>query len=115
MQGYYRILTPVNYGGNILHANTIHWLRLPETNIQKLIELGMISGIKTPPISEIPELADFSDKLEKKNIFTVQQFLEAQYDDLKSIWRRKDHIDKYKKLLIETYLLVPFDKKPCNC
>ena len=115
MDGYYRILTPLDYGGNILRKGSVHWLRLSPQNLQKLIELGLVSEIKSPPLSEIPEMKEFLVKLDKKGITTLKQFLEAQYDDLKSIWRRKDHIEAHKQKLIETYLVVPGKKDCDNC
>lgn len=115
MEGYYRVLTPLSYGNQILRPGSVHWLRLPPQNIAKLIELGQISEIKSPPLSEIPELKEFAVKLEKKGINTLKQFLEADYDNLKSIWRRKDHIASKKQELIETYLVVKSKKDCDNC
>jgi len=115
MQGYYRILTPLSYGGEILRKNTVHWLRLKPENITKLIETKAIAPIRTPPLSEIPELEQYTERLHKKGITTLQQFLEADYEQLKTIWRRKDHIEKHKENLIQTYLIVPDTEKPCNC
>lgn len=115
MQGYYRVITALSYGGTILRPNSIHWLRLPPENIAKLIEIGSISAVKTPPISEVPLLENFEARLKKKGITTVQQFLEAQHSDLTSIWRRKDHLDNLKQQIINTYLIVETKPKDCNC
>lgn len=115
MDGYYRIKTPLSYGGIILHANTVHYLRLKPENISKLIELGQIAQISTPPIEEIPELQQFSDKLNKLGIYTLKQFLEANPNDLKSIWRRKDHLGTHKQNLINQYLLVQKKDEGCGC
>lgn len=114
MDGYYRIKTPLSYGGIILHANTVHYLRLKPENISKLIELGHIAQISTPPIEEIPELQQFTSKLNKLGIRTLKQFLEANPNDLKSIWRRKDHLEAHKQNLISQYLLVQKDEG-CGC
>lgn len=116
MDGYYRIKTPLSYGGEILHSNTVHYLRLKPENISKLIELGHISQISTPPIEEIPELQQFAERLNKLGIYTLKQFLEAKPDSLKSIWRRKDYIETHKQNLIQQYLLVEKQKdNDCGC
>lgn len=115
MDGYYRIRTPLSYGGTILHANTVHYLRLKPENISKLIELGHIAPISTPPVQEIPELEQYAERLNNLGIHTLKQFLEANPDKVKSIWRRKDHVESHKQNIIQKYLLVEKKKDDCGC
>lgn len=115
MQGYYRILTPLDYGGQILHANTIRWLRLKPENIAVLIELGNITPVRTPPLRELPEWEKFINRLEGKGIVTIQDFLETPDENLKFIWRNTEQITKRKQELIQTYLMVQVADNGCNC
>jgi hypothetical protein len=115
MQGYYRIHTPLAYHGIILRANSIHWLRLKPENLAVLVELGNISPVKTPPLSEIPEWEKFIDRLSEIGVITVQDFLETPNENLTFIWRNVEHIAKRKNDLIEQYLMVQVTDKDCNC
>lgn len=115
MNGYYRIITPLSYAGTILHANTVHLLRLKEDNIAKLVEVGIISPIYTPPVEEIPELKQFAERLNGLGVHTLQQFLETKAEDLKSIWRRSEFVEKHKDTLVKKYLMVEKREEGCGC
>lgn len=115
MSSYYRILTPLSYRGIILETNTIEYLSLPDKNIEKLLSVGYISELRTPPIFEIPELSDYCERLEKLGIYDLKQFINAGHDKVKSIWRRSDHYENKRDMLIESYLIVPNPEKDCNC
>lgn len=111
---YYRILTNLSMGSKILNANTVQDFNMSDEHIQKLLRLGVIAQISTPPLSALPLLKDKAAKLETLGIITLEDFLKAEYDILKSIWIKRDVIEKYKQELIDTYLIIK-KNKDCNC
>lgn len=112
---YYRAVTDLKFGDKIIPRNRIFFYPPEQKNIAKLFELGHVSAVHFPPLSAIPKWKTKAAKLEKWLVITVDDFLVTKPCDLADwLGTSKEHVEKLKDELIETYMIVPFEKPCCK-
>ena len=77
---YYRILNNLAMGEGHIPRGTIHRLRLSTGKINRLIEVGAISQVSTPPLAILPDWEERASRLKSLEIITIEDLFEALDD-----------------------------------
>lgn len=108
---YYRALNRLTIGDRIINRGSIfnHTLSNPE----KLITLGHIARLNTPPLLELPNWLDRSFLLAEHNINMGIELLESDKEELANKMGLSPHeIQQWKDELI-SLLTVQTRNRPC--
>lgn len=99
----YRFLKNVTNGNEIIERGAIGRAPFSADTIAKLIEVGAIAPIATPPLSVLPGWETRSNRLEQRlNILTIEQFLEADDDEIARVMRKSAQVvSEWKQDVVE--------------
>lgn len=102
---YYRILKRVSKGGPVGSLCQFAWLN--DEQRARLVELGVISRLAAPPLSELPGLSRRAKKLAELGIDTADQFLECDVKEVAEEFRVKPATVERWKDEVMTWLIIP--------
>lgn len=109
----YRTLRSLNHDGKRILRDRIISPTWPASTIDKLLEIGVLARVSTPPLTEIPGWETRAKKLVAHDILNAEQFLEAD-DVLLAKWLKNKPVTvKRLKTEVNRWLQPEKDKDGC--
>ena len=112
---YYRVMENLTVGNRIERMGTVIQLNMKAETIQKLVNLGAIAPLKTPPLSELDDYwQNKITKLKGIGVITAVDFLEKDNETLANTLKIKEpRINEIKQELINQWLQPLTIEKDC--
>lgn len=107
---YYRINNNLTVKDKIIKGNTIYNLDISKDKIDKLLSIGVISIISTPPLAFMPLWEMRAETLLKAGVVTGLDFLNSKDKEISSLTGKSiEMIQQWKQDLIND-LIVPIER-----